>query len=73
MVNHYNRKKGEPSDKSCTRMNFQNYNKDNTWETEDCETDLAEYYVCERSFEKNIHGIVQFICCQSLCNKYALF
>jgi hypothetical protein len=42
------RKTGEPSDGNCTRMNYRFYNEDNTWESEDCERQLAEYFVCER-------------------------
>ncbi|XP_053372750.1 plasminogen-like [Mercenaria mercenaria] len=32
-------------------MNFQFYHQDNTWESESCETGLAEYFICEITFE----------------------
>lgn len=43
----FNRKEQEPSEGKCTRMSFKEFDNDNTWESEDCKHQLAEYTVCE--------------------------
>ncbi|XP_053379720.1 uncharacterized protein LOC123526988 isoform X2 [Mercenaria mercenaria] len=41
-------KEGEPSTNGdCTRMSFHLFNTNNTWESENCETGLANYFICE--------------------------
>ncbi|XP_053400492.1 uncharacterized protein LOC123556838 [Mercenaria mercenaria] len=46
-------KKGEPSTGNCCRMNYQLFQPDETWESEDCVTVLADSYVCEEHLAEN--------------------
>ncbi|XP_053389473.1 uncharacterized protein LOC128552459 [Mercenaria mercenaria] len=61
-------KPGEPSTRSCTRMNFQRFTEDNTWETVDCEVDLAEYFICEDQLKGKNKGIALYI--KDIANRY---
>jgi hypothetical protein len=56
------RASGEPSNGDCTRMGFHLANHDHTWETNNCLSDSAFYFVCEEPFNKTAKGIIIIYC-----------
>ncbi|XP_053398506.1 uncharacterized protein LOC123558066 isoform X2 [Mercenaria mercenaria] len=46
-------KPGEPSKGNCVRMNYKSFEDINTWESEDCQSVVAEYFICEQQIRKH--------------------
>ncbi|XP_060596877.1 low-density lipoprotein receptor-related protein 2-like [Ruditapes philippinarum] len=58
---------GQPSVGDCTQTNFRSFNMDRTWETGDCTTNLADYFICQTE-EENEKKRKLNVFIQGMCN-----
>ncbi|XP_053389711.1 uncharacterized protein LOC123562081 [Mercenaria mercenaria] len=64
-------KSGYPSFGDCTKTYFQPFNAGNTWESEDCTTGLAQYFICQSQIEwgNEMQSEIKEDICESVVRK----